>query len=501
MSMPRVVLPAVVFASLCACSVSCLAAGQGAGRVEQQRPNFLLIIADDWSWPHAGAYGYPVVRTPNFDRVAGKGALFTNAYVASPSCTPSRAAILTGQWHWRLKESANLWSTLRKEFDTYPDLLERASYFVGYTGKGWGPGRIEPGGRRRNPAGKWYKSFRQFLQARPAGQPFCFWFGSFDPHRPYKAGSGEGAGIDPEHLRVPACLPDVPEVRSDLADYLFEVQRFDQDVGRLLVELERREELSRTIVVVTADNGLPFPRCKANLYDTGTRVPLAIMWPGRFPAGRTVHDLVSLTDLAPTFLELAGLKPTGQMTGKSLLRILQSERCGRVDPARDRVLTGKERHVPCQEWPDSGGTPMRAIRTYKYLYIRNFRPDRWPAGTPHYDRAFLPGSWYGDIDNGPTKLFMFQQRNDPRFRRLFELAFEKRPAEELYDLERDPDQLKNVAGEARYAAVKRVLAEQFMSELRRSGDPGALGAGEQFDSYPYYGGTPRWPGIKPSKNK
>ncbi|HID21905.1 MAG TPA: heparan N-sulfatase, partial [Planctomycetaceae bacterium] len=162
-------------------SLSTLSGTVARSAVPPGRPNFVLLIADDWSWPHAGAYGYEAVRTPNFDRVAKEGVLFTHAFVAAPSCTPSRAAILTGQWHWRLKESGNLWSTLRKEFATYPDLLEEAGYFVGYAGKGWGPGRLEPGGRRRNPAGKRFESFAQFMGQRPAGRPFCFWFGSFDP--------------------------------------------------------------------------------------------------------------------------------------------------------------------------------------------------------------------------------------------------------------------------------------------------------------------------------
>ena len=149
--------------------------GAGYGLAQpaaDSRPNILVAIADDWGWPHASTYGDPVVQTPTLDRLAREGVLFEHAYAASPSCTPSRAALLTGQWHWRLEESANLWSTLRYDYPTYPELLERAGYHVGLTGKGWGPGRNEPGGRQHNPAGPGFESFEAFLDARPAGRPF-----------------------------------------------------------------------------------------------------------------------------------------------------------------------------------------------------------------------------------------------------------------------------------------------------------------------------------------
>ncbi len=457
-----------------------------------QRPNILIAIADDWGWPHAGAYGDPVVKTPAFDRVAREGVLFHHAFVSSPSCTPSRSAILTGQYHWRLEEGANLWSTLQTKFPVYPDLLEDAGYFVGFSGKGWGPGRPEPGGRSRNPAGPRFDSFVTFLQDRPTDQPFCFWFGASDPHRPYQAGSGLASGMDLDRIRLPAALPDRPEVRGDVADYYWEVQRFDRDVGLLLAILEESQELDRTLIVITGDHGMPFPRAKGNLYDSGTRVPLAIRWPAAIAAPRTSSDFVSLTDLAPTFLEAAGLEPPRVMTGRSLKSLLETaEAAG--DDSRNSVLTGKERHVPCQESPQSGGTPMRALRTADYLYIRNFEPDRWPAGTPHSDRAYFEESWYGDVDNGPSKFFMIRHRQERGFRRLYQLAFAKRPAEELYDLRQDPDQLIDVARFPGYQDARERLAAELNEKLAASGDPRLLGGGEKFDSYPYYGGTPRKP--------
>lgn len=192
------------------------AASAASGQEQATRPNILFAIADDWGWPHAGSYGDPVVQTPSFDRVAARGVLFRHAFVSSPSCTPSRAAIVTGQYHWRLEESANLWSTLRAGHPTYPELLAGAGYHVGHTRKGWGPGRIAPGGRDVNPAGPKYGNFAEFLERRPEGAPFCFWFGSHDPHRGYVPGSGEASGMELDAIRLPACFPDAPQVRGEI---------------------------------------------------------------------------------------------------------------------------------------------------------------------------------------------------------------------------------------------------------------------------------------------
>ncbi len=205
-----------------------------AGEPDRKRPNILFCLADDWSWPHASIAGDKVVKTPTFDRVARQGVLFENAFVSSPSCTPSRGAILTGQWHWRLEEGGNLYGTLPAKFDVYPDLLEEAGYHVGYTRKGWAPGKDGPGGRSRNPAGPRYKDFSEFRKSQPEGKPFCFWFGSVDPHRAYKWQSGVKSGMKLEDVEVPECMPDSETVRTDICDYYWEVQRFDTEVGELL---------------------------------------------------------------------------------------------------------------------------------------------------------------------------------------------------------------------------------------------------------------------------
>jgi N-sulfoglucosamine sulfohydrolase len=471
--------------------------GQNAatGSFPKTKPNILFAFADDWGWPHAGSYGDPVVKTPTFDRVAQEGVLFRYAYVSSPSCTPSRSALLTGQWHWRLEESGNLWSTLNKKYPVYPDLLGDNGYHVGYERKGWGPGKIEVGGRKTNPAGPKYGSFKQFMAKRPDGKPFCYWFGSNDPHRGYKKGSGKASGMPLDKIKLPAFYPDLPEIRSDIADYYFEVQRFDREVGAMLKLLEDAGELDNTIVVISGDHGMPFPRCKSTCYEWGARVPLAIRWPKGIKGGREITDLVSLTDLAPTFLEAAGVAIPKQMTGVSLRPQLVSSKSGKITN-RPHVLFGKERHVPSQEKPNSGGYPIRAIRTDDFLYIHNFKPDRWPAGTPNDGKAWKKGSWYGDVDPGPTKNALVSRRNDPKFKKYFDWSFAKVPSEQLFDVKSDPDNIHNLAADPSHAAIKKKLFETLMAELKATADPRVLGMGDRFDRYPYYGGTPTKKGFQ-----
>ena len=442
----------------------------GAAPAVENRPNILLLIADDWGYGHAGVYGDKVVRTPTFDRLAADGLLFTHTFCASPSCTPSRAALLTGQAIHRLEDSGNLWSTLSTKIPVYPDLLEAQGYAVGLRGKGWGPGDIKPGGRTRNPAGPIAKDFPAFLKTVKADQPFCYWFGSSDPHRPYERSPGGRAA----EVVVPPWFPDAPEVRSDILDYYFEVERFDRDCAEILAALEASGRAADTLVVMTSDNGMPFPRCKANLYDSGVRMPMAIRWTSKLKPGRC-ESLVSQTDLAPTFLEAAGLKTSSNMTGRTLLPLLRGE----AQEGRDRVFFGRERHANVRQ--GDLGYPCRAIRTADLAYIRNLRPDRWPGGDPEQWFAVGP---FGDCDGGPTKDVVLADRTSIHFQR----AFGKRPEEELFDLAKDPHQLTNLAGDPAYADRKAKLRADLDAWLKSTGDPRALDpASDVFDKYPYHG--------------
>ena len=445
------------------------------------RPNILILMSDNHSWNHVGCYGDATVRTPNIDRVAAEGVRFTHAFCPAPSCTPARAAMLTGQDIWRLEEGANLWGTLPNRFAVYTDLLEDSGYLVGYEGKGWGPGNYGVGGWARNPGGDKYGSFEEFYNERERGQPFCYWFSSRDPHRPYRKEGGKNAGFDLDSIQVPPYLPNVPSVRTDIADYYAEIEHFDTEVGGHLALLSEFGATEDTVIIIASDNGWQMPRGLANLYDAGTRLPLIISLPERFPGGRVVEDFVSLTDFAPTILELAGLEVPEDVTARSLLPLLEADQDGIVDPERSFVVTARERHAFVRK--GGPGYPARALRTREYLYIRNYAPELWPAGDPPL---------YGDVDAhmlhypSPTKMFLLQRPDDLAFRSMFQLAFSKRPAEELFDLATDPHQMNNVAGDPSFASVKEELDSQLRAYLKATSDPREVGGAMKWAGAQYF---------------
>ncbi len=443
---------------------------------EDSRPNILLCIADDWSWMNAGCYGDAQARTPNIDALAEKGIRFEQAYCASPSCSPARASILTGRMAVELEDAADLWGAFPRKFKVYPEWLEKSGYYVGMARKGWAPGNWKDQGWSHNPAGKRYSNLYDFLKKRPTGKPFCFWFGSTDPHLPYDEGYAEASGFMPDEVKVPPFLIDTPGVRKSFAGYLAEVARFDREVGRMIRLLDDLGELDNTLVVVTSDNGMPFPGGKTRLYDRGTRMPLVIQWNNGAVGGRVVDDFVSIPDLAPTFMEAAGLSIPEKMSADSLMPLLVSKKSGRIDPARNHVVSARERHCPAQ--PDSwGGYPMRSIRTQDFLYIRNYEPDRWPQG--NYP-SFI------DADNSACKDDYVQNWNNPEYKGLIAAALGKKPAEELFDLRRDPNQLNNLAGNPEFSGIKDKLEMQMTDRLKAIKDPRMFGEGWRFDTYEWF---------------
>ena len=409
------------------------------------RPNILVLMADDWSWPHAGALGDKTVKTPTFDKLVREGVLFERAFVSSPSCTPSRMAIATGQWHWRLEEAQNLGGSLAKEISTYADLLAQAEYHTGFSRKGASPSKHTY--RGTDPFGPRFKNFESFLAQRKKDTPFCFWYGSGAPHRPYVFHSGKAYGLKAEGIALPPGLPDHPTVRNDLLDYYAAVQLFDREAHGILVQLKNMGELENTIIVMSGDNGMPFPRAKATLYDTGTRVPLVIRWGKQAKAERKVSDFVSLCDLGPTFLESAGLGVSKAMTGRSLIAQLKSKQSGTIDADRDHVLTGMSRH--CFAYP------RQALRTERFLYVRNKNPENWMTGRrkgPPQTFDFSKRHWPKgaeafcfNVDPSPTKQYMLTHPDDPLVKASWPQAFGPYPAEELYDLQKDPGQINNLA--------------------------------------------------------
>lgn len=463
------------------------------------RPNILFAIADDWGFGHAGAYGCNWVKTPAFDRVAREGVLFTRAYTPTAKCSPSRAAILTGRNPWQLKAAANHMCDFPPEFKTYAEALAELGYFVGMTQKGWAPGSaLDADGKKREMAGKPFNkrsappptpaistndyaaNFSDFLDAVPKDQPWCFWYGAIEPHRGYKYGTGVSLGgkktgdID----RVPACWPDNETVRNDMLDYAFEVEHFDRHLGRMLEDLEKRGMLENTLVIVTGDNGMPFPHDKGHTYQDSNHLPLAAMWKrGIRQPGRVVDDCVSFVDLAPTFVELAHIpwEQTGMAapTGHSLTDILFAEKAGQVNPARDHVIVGRERNDAGR--PHDESYPVRGIVKGGLLYLHNFEPTRWPCCNPE--------TGYMDTDSSPTKTEVLKTRTLPERKHFWDVCFGKRPQEELYDITQDRDCVKNLAGNPEFQERMAQLKQQLFDELKTQGDPRVLGQGHIFDEY------------------
>lgn len=463
-------------------------------------PNLLVAIADDWG-RHAGAYGTPWVRTPVFDRIAREGVLFSQAYTPNAKCAPSRACLLTGRNPWQLGPAANHIPYFPPEYKTWPEALAERGWFVGFTQKGWGPGVAtnsaglprqmtgKPFQRRTAPppttgisANDYAANFEDFLAAAPAGAPWCFWYGAIEPHRGYETGSGESKGgfrtnaID----HVPAYWPDTPTVRTDMLDYALEVEHFDRHLGRMLETLERRGQLTNTLVLVTSDHGMPFPRVKGQTYPFANGVPLAIRWPEGIPySGRVITDFVSFIDLGPTLVELAGLDWAGlgmaPSPGHSIVPLLQSPRSGRIDPRRDYVLIGRERQDIGR--PGDVGYPVRGILDERHLYLRNLAPDRWPGGNPE--------TGYLDCDGSPTKsLLLRRHRADPTDP-FWALCFGKRGGEELYELTRDPDCVHDLSAAASARHLRERMRSRMERDLRAQNDPRMTGGGDIFDRYPH----------------
>ena len=505
------------------------------------RPNILFVFADDWG-RYASAYrdadgvGTPndLIDTPNFDRVAREGVLFTNAFVPAPSCTPCRSSVLTGRYFWQTGRAAILQGAVWDDsIPTYPLELEADGYHIGYTYKAWSPGTPQDapyGGHRTRyaPAGAKYgqfsfvatenvpehgvegakeilydearRNFDAFLDARPDGTPFCYWWGPTNTHRKWQRGSGKELwGLEPDDLkgRLPAFLPDVRDVREDVADYLGECLAVDAGLGLLMDRLDQIGELDNTLIVVSGDHGIPgFPRAKCNLYDLGCEVALAARWPARIPAGRTVDDFVNIMDVAPTFLEAAGVDAPEGMTARSLMDVLTAAGDGHVDPTRTHVVTGRERHVG-RAREGNLPYPQRAIRTSDFLYIRNFEPGRWPMGDPKGldDPSAEPPPYeelehdtmiaYADLDAGPSKAWMVHHRGEEEVRDLFEMGFGKFPSEELYDLRTDPHYMTNVAGDPAYSGALAGLSERLMAILHEQDDPRVTESPCRYERPPY----------------
>ena len=472
---------------------------------KQVRPNILVAIADDQSYPHASAYGSTWIHTPAFDRVASEGLLFSNCYACSPGSSPSRASMLTGLFPWQIEEAGTHASSFPSRYVCYTDVLHEAGYHVGYTGKGWGPGDWKVSGRTQNPAGPEYNrhrleppvkgisdidysaNFRAFLDTLPPDQPFCFWYGANEPHRPYTRDAWRKSGKTEASAEVPAYLPDVKEVRGDLLDYAFEIEWFDNHLGQIIQELERRGMMQNTIIIVTADNGLPFPSAKANCYDAGIHVPLAICWQGHTLRHGIEQTTVSLIDIFPTIMELTGTPNSSiPLSGLSLAPLLG---LGENEYKPHEIYSGRERHSYAR--PNNWGYPIRSMRQGKYLLIRNYHPERMPAGDALPQGESNPVNGYCDIDGSPSKKFIIEHRADSAFVPYFRHATQQRPEYELYDVECDPDCMNNLAEAPSCRSVLTQMKKKLSRSLRKMHDSRAGKNPEIWESYPRLRGPMR----------
>ncbi|MDO4195194.1 MAG: sulfatase [Prevotellaceae bacterium] len=469
---------------------------------KDKRPNVLIAIADDMSYPYCSAYGEKGVMTPGFDYVASSGVFFSNAYVCSPGSSPSRASILTGKYPWEIAEAGTHASSFPSEYLCFPDLLASTGYNIGFTGKGWGPGNWKVSGREHNPAGIEYNekklspphsgistidytsNFIQFLDNTDKLQPFCFWYGSQEPHRPYSADAWEKESRSVDNLVVPPYLPDADVVRGDLANYIIEIEWFDKHLVQILDVLKERNLLENTIVIVTADNGMPFPHAKANCYDAGIHVPLAICWGNKIKHNQLETAIVSLLDLMPTLLDFIGINYQSlDMSGESLSPLL-GLRKGKYQ--RESAFSGRERHSSARY--NNWGYPIRSVRKGDYLLVRNFHPERWPAGNPLQKDDINLQRGFRDIDDSPTKQFLIQHHSDKKCQPFYQLSVGKRPEFELYDLSNDPGCMNNLASEEKYSVILEGMKLRLESELKMSHDPRCGGNQEIWESYPRLAG-------------
>ena len=468
-----------------------------APSLANERPNILFIIADDASFEHFGVNGCTWVNTPNIDSLAKAGINFTSAYTPNPKCGPSRSVLITGQNPWQLGAAVNHNAILDAKFKSYSEALGDNGYNVGFTGKGWRPGVAEG----RNVLGKRYgkhrvteslsdkisktdytKNFEQFLVETDDSKPFAFWLGCNEPHRAYEFMSGVKNGKTLDSItEVPSYWPDTEAVRHDMLDYGLEVENFDKHVGGCLEILKSKGLLDNTLVIVTSDNGMPFPRIKGHPYYEASHMPFMAMWKnGIKEPGRTSDAFVSFIDMAPTFMEMAGIsqEESGMQpfTGRSIVEIFKGGSDMANIPERDSVLMGRERNDPGR--PNDVGYPVRAMRKGNLFYIHNFKPTRWPSANP--------STGFKDTDPSPTLAAVVEAGENSSY---WKMCLAKRGAEELYDIVKDPKCLNDLSKTPEYEEKMAALKKELFEKLTKQNDLRMTDNGDWYDgpANPYGG--------------
>ena len=399
--------------------------------VAQEKPNFVFIIADDVSWNDIGCYGNEVVKTPNIDQLAKEGIQFTNAYLTASSCSPSRCSIISGKYP-HSNGAAELHTPLPEQEIPFPFLLKENGYYTAQAGK-WhlGPNAhhafdLYTDNNEYNNGNGGEDNWVPFLKNRPKDKPFFFWLASHDAHRPWGADDFH-ITHDPTDVEVPIYFSDTPETRQDIASYYNEIGRFDYYIGKVREELDRQKVLENTVIIVMADNGRPFPRCKTRVYDSGMKTPFVVFWPeGIKSKGELSESLISAIDIAPTFLGLAGIEPPKEYQGKSFADVLENP------SAEIRTAVFSEHN-----WHDYEAHE-RMVRTEDFLYVANARP-QFPNGGP------------ADSKRSPTQYALNQVRDEGKLSPAqADVFMVPRPSEELFNLKNDPFQLLNLASMPQY---------------------------------------------------
>tara|TARA_R110002049_G_scaffold27321_2_gene94214 strand:+ start:407324 stop:408805 length:1482 start_codon:yes stop_codon:yes gene_type:complete len=424
-----------------------------------EKPNLVLIIADDMNWDDCGVYGHPSIRTPNIDQLAKDGLLFRHAYLTTNSCSPSRSSILTGKYPHNTGAEQLHWP-LPAESRTFAAELKRAGYYTASAGK-WhlgdavrdhfdkiyeastagfvlpsGEDGVPPKMIAAQPSG--CEDWEKAIEERPRDQPFFLWLAALDPHREYSEGA-----LDPPHraedVIVPRHLPDTPEVREDLRLYYDEIGRLDQYVGKVTDKLKQQGVSDNTLVLFISDNGRPFPRDKTTLYDGGIRTPWIVRWPSHVNAGQTTNSLVSAVDIAPTFLELAGVDVAEQgWEGKSFRDVLS-----------DPNVSTREFAFAEDHWHDYEDH-ARSVMNANVKLIRN-------------DYVDLPSTPSADAGRGLSWQKMLELEKEGKLNFAQRMCFKSpRPKWQLFDLQRDPGEIRNVFSDPAY----RPARDQLMAALR-----------------------------------
>ncbi len=416
--------------------------------IGQTSPNIILIIADDVSWNDIGCYGNTAVRTPNLDAMAKAGMKFTNAFVTSSSCSPSRSSIITGRYP-HSTGAAELHTPLPAHLTFFPEVLRKSGYYTAQAGK-WHEGEHTKraydtliAGGRNGVGGE--AMWLTLLKNRPKEKPFFFWFAAMDAHRQWQRDSLHPPH-DPAKVIVPPMLKDTKETREDIAAYYNEIARLDYYVGEINNELQQQGIADNTLIIFMSDNGRPFPGSKTRLNDAGVKTPFLIKWPKNIIGGSKCSSLVSAIDIAPTLLEIAGAPLVSSIQGKSFALLFKNPKAA----FRKYVFTE-------HNWHDFEAYE-RAVRTDDFLYIINSRPKFSNQGP--LDAVNSPS--FKSLLEAKEKGTLTPLQND--------IFMAPRPSEELYALTKDKDQIDNLVHTARYAAIKNKLHGVLTEWQKETGD-------------------------------